>query len=210
MLFRMQQLSAQQCYKILTATITPRPIAWVTTRSRDGVMNAAPFSFFNVMGDAPPLLALGIQGRPGGGLKDTARNILDGGDFVVHLVSSTFAEAMNVTSAQVDPAVDELELAELTTVPGTLVEAPRILSVPVAFECRKSTIIASGAEQIIVIGEVLAAHVDDKFVLDAEACYIDTPKLDLIARMHGRGWYVRSPEWIQMVRPGYERDPDAR
>ena len=96
MLFDMETLGAQNRYKILASTVTPRPIAWVTTRSEDGVVNAAPYSFFNALGHEPPTLALGLLAGKGR-FKDTATNILATGEFVVNLVSEANAEAMNVT-----------------------------------------------------------------------------------------------------------------
>ncbi|MEW6644965.1 MAG: flavin reductase family protein [Pseudomonadota bacterium] len=201
MLFDMGQLAADIRYKILTATVTPRPIAWVTTRSRDGVANAAPFSFFNVLGHEPPTVVLGLLRHPDKGLKDTAENILATGEFVVHLVPRQMAEAMNATCVDAPPEVDELALAGLRTVPSQIISPPRIADCPVAFECRSLANHETGPRQVAVIGEVLCAHVADAFVLDAGRGYIDTPALDLIARMHGSGWYARPAGLFQLERP---------
>jgi len=201
MLFDFAELAADICYKILTATVTPRPIAWVTTRSRDGVANAAPFSFFNVLGHEPPTVVLGLLRHPEKGLKDTAANILATGEFVVHLVPRPMAEAMNATCVDAPPDVDELALAGLRTVPSQMISPPRIADCPVAFECRSLSNLETGPRQIAVIGEVLCAHVADTFVLDAGKGYIDTPALDLIARMHGSGWYARPADLFQLERP---------
>src|SRR4051812_38968386 len=113
MLFDMETLEAQNRYKILTATVTPRPIAWVTTRSEDGIVNAAPYSFFNVLGHEPPTLAIGMLADPGR-FKDPATNILATGEFVVNLVSEANAAAMNVPCIDAPAEVDELALAGLT------------------------------------------------------------------------------------------------
>ena len=113
MLFDMEALEAQNRYKILAATVTPRPIAWVTTLSESGVVNAAPYSFFNAMGHEPPTVAIGLLAGSGR-FKDTAANILETGEFVVNLVAETNAEAMNVTCIDAPPDVDELALAGLT------------------------------------------------------------------------------------------------
>ena len=201
MLFDMGQLAADTRYKILTATVTPRPIAWVTTRSRDGIANAAPFSFFNVLGHEPPTVVLGLLRHPEKGLKDTAENILATGEFVAHLVSRPLAEAMNVTCVDAPPEVDELALAGLRTVPSQMVAPPRIAESPVAFECRSISTVETGPRQIAVIGEVICAHVADRFVIDADTGYIDTLALDLIARMHGSGWYARPADLFQLTRP---------
>jgi flavin reductase (DIM6/NTAB) family NADH-FMN oxidoreductase RutF len=201
MFFDMGQLAADIRYKILTATVTPRPIAWVTTRSPDGIANAAPFSFFNVLGHEPPTVVLGLLRHPEKGLKDTANNILATGEFVAHLVPRSMAEAMNVTCVDAPPGIDELELAGLQTVPSQMVSPPRIVGSPVAFECRTISSHETGPKQVAVIGQVVCAHVADQFVLDARKGYIDTLALDLIARMHGSGWYSRPADLFQLVRP---------
>jgi flavin reductase (DIM6/NTAB) family NADH-FMN oxidoreductase RutF len=202
MLFDMQSLPAQDCYKVLTATVTPRPIAWVTTLSEDGVVNAAPFSFFNVMGHEPPTVALGLLPRAGR-LKDTAANILATGEFVVNLVSEANAEAMNVTCIDAPPEVDELKLARLTAEASRFIAPPRILESPVSFECRALTSLVTGPRQTIVIGRVLCAHIADAFVQDTGRCYIDTKALRLIARMHGSGEYTRSTDLFHLDRPNW-------
>jgi flavin reductase (DIM6/NTAB) family NADH-FMN oxidoreductase RutF len=200
MLFDMEALPSQDCYKLLAASVVPRPIAWVTTKSRDGVVNAAPFSFFNAMGADPPTVAIGIIPREGR-LKDTAANIQETAEFVVNLVSEANAEAMNVTCIDAPPEVDELQLAKLTAVPSRSVAPPRIGESPVAFECRLLASLVTGPLQTIVIGRVVCAHIDDAFVLDAERCHLDTPALRLIGRMHGSGVYVRSSDRFEMRRP---------
>lgn len=200
MLFDMETLPPQDRYKILASSVVPRPIAWVTTRSRAGVVNAAPFSFFNAMGSDPPTVAIGILPREGR-LKDTATNIVETGEFVVNLVSEDNAEAMNVTCIDAPPDIDELQLARLTAVPSRSVAPPRIGEAPVAFECRVLASLVTGPLQTIVVGRVVCAHVADAFVLDARRCHLDTPALRLIARMHGSGVYARSSDRFEMRRP---------
>jgi flavin reductase (DIM6/NTAB) family NADH-FMN oxidoreductase RutF len=200
MLFDMETLEAQNRYKILASTVTPRPIAWVTTLSENGVINAAPYSFFNALGHEPPTLALGLLAGKGG-FKDTAANILATGEFVVNLVSEKNAEAMNVTCIDAPPEIDELTLAGLTPVRSHAVRPPRIAESPVSFECRTLTSLVTGPRQTIVIGRIVCAHVDDAAVQDKEHCYIDTQALGLIGRMHGSGWYARCTDLFQMDRP---------
>ena len=200
MLFDMETLEAQNRYKILASTVTPRPIAWVTTRSEDGVVNAAPYSFFNALGHEPPTLALGLLAGKGR-FKDTATNMLATGEFVVNLVSEKNAEAMNVTCIDAPPDIDELELAGLTPAPSQAVRPPRIAESPVSFECRVLTSLVTGPRQTIVIGRILRAHIDDAVVQDKARCYIDTQALRLIGRMHGSGWYARCTDLFQMDRP---------
>lgn len=198
--FNFEKLAADDRYKILTSTIVPRPIAWVTTISTNGARNAAPFSFFNALSKDPPLLALGITPDVGGGMKDTARNILDTREFVVNLVPRSASHSMNLTSGDVPPDVDELELAKLETRPSLKVQPERIAISPVAFECRLHTPIVI-SNQLIALGEVVQAHVDDGFVLDPERFYVDTLALDLIGRMHGRGWYTGTRDMFEIARP---------
>jgi flavin reductase (DIM6/NTAB) family NADH-FMN oxidoreductase RutF len=200
MLFDMESLPPQDRYKILTASVVPRPIAWVTTRSRAGAVNAAPFSFFNAMGSDPPTVVLGIVPREGR-LKDTAANIQETAEFVVNLVSEANAEAMNVTCIDAPPDIDELQLARLTPVPSRSVAPPRIGESPVSFECRLLASLVTGPLQSLVVGRVVCAHVDDAFVLDAKRCHLDTGAMRLIGRMHGSGVYVRSTDRFEMQRP---------
>ncbi|MBR0752864.1 flavin reductase family protein [Bradyrhizobium jicamae] len=202
MLFDMETLEAANRYKILTATVTPRPIAWVTTLSEDGIVNAAPYSFFNVLGHEPPTLALGLLAGAGR-FKDTATNILATGEFVVNLVSEANAEAMNVTCIDAPPEIDELALAGLTAAPSHAVRPPRIAESPVSFECKILSSLVTGPRQTIVIGRIVRAHVADAVVLDGARCHIDTPALKLIGRMHGSGWYARSSDLFQMDRPNW-------
>ncbi|MGD9863679.1 MAG: flavin reductase family protein [Pseudodonghicola sp.] len=191
-------------YKLMTATITPRPIAWVTTRSVDGVVNAAPYSFFNMMGHEPPTVALGLLRDPDKGLKDTAENIAATGEFVVNLVARSMAEAMNATAINAPRAVSEVDLAGLDLAPSSLIAPPRLAQAPVSFECRLHTAVMTGPKQMIAIGRVVAIHITDRFLLDPERGHVDTPALELIARMHGSGWYQAGGEMFQMVRPVYD------
>ena len=203
MQFDMRALPKADRYKILGSAVVPRPIAWVTTLSADGVPNAAPYSFFNVMGDAPPTIALGLLSAATGGAKDTATNIIATGEFVVHTVSEADAAAMNVTCMDAPPEIDELGAAGIVTVPSSIVAAPRIPTAPVAFECRTLHRIETGPGQNVIIGEVLMAHVQDAFILDEARLYFDSPAMRLVARMHGSGWYSRQTDLFQMDRPTY-------
>lgn len=193
----------QFVYKLMTATITPRPIAWVTTRSAGGVVNAAPYSFFNMMGHEPPTVALGLLRDPEKGLKDTAGNISASGEFVVNLVARGMAEAMNTTAINAPSGVSEVELAGLALSPSALIGPPRLADAPVSFECRLHTAVMTGPKQMVAIGRVVAIHIADRFLLDPERGYVDTPALDLIARMHGSGWYKAGGEMFRMDRPVY-------
>jgi len=199
--FDLTKLPAQIAYKLLTATVTPRPIAWVTSRSAAGINNAAPYSFFNVMGHEPPTVALGVLRDPLRGQKDTAGNILSQKEFVIHLVPLHLAQAMNMTSAGLPSGVDELIHAGIEVVEADIVNAPRITDAPVAFECVATNCIETGPQQFAVIGRVVRAHIADQFVMDPERGYIDTPALNLISRLHGSGCYGKFPEMMEIERP---------
>ena len=200
MLFDFADTTNKDVYKLLVATIGPRPIAWVTTQDVDGTVNAAPFSFFNAMSGNPPVVAFGIGGRAPGDVKDTGGNIRRTGEFVVNLCSFELAEAMNVTAIDFPLGVDELKEAGLTTAPSRHIKVPRIAEAPVAMECERLVIVDVGIDRAVVLGTVKAIYVRDDCVLDKDKCYIDTPKLDLIGRMHGSGWYARVTDRFDLPR----------
>lgn len=199
--FDFTQLAGPDRYKLMSAAITPRPIAWLTTLSKEGVRNAAPYSFFNMMGAEPPLVAVGLMRRPDGSYKDSARNILDTGEFVVNLVAEADAAAMNFTCIDAPPEFDELAHVPLETVPSTIVAPPRIASAPVSMECRLFQNIDAG-QSTVILGEVLRFHIADELV-DTDRLHVDTLAMGLVARMHGAGWYTRSTDLFQLVRPSY-------
>ena len=193
-------------YKIMNSTITPRPIAWVTTVSADGQLNCAPHSFFNAMGYDPPLIALGLIKNPKtGGDKDTAANILATGEFTIGLVAEADAERMNLTSVDAPSDVNELDLAGIETLPSSRIRPPIIASSPVSFECRRVAALDIGKGQTIFVGEVLVTHIADEFVIDRDRLHLDTPGMRLVARMHGAGWYLKSTDLFEMPRPSYAK-----
>lgn len=200
MQFDFATLSAKDRYKLLVSTVTPRPIAWVVTEGPEGTLNAAPYSFFNAFSNDPPVVVIGIGGREPGDAKDTGNNIRRTGQFVVNLVDEASAAAMNVTAIDFPPDVDELHQAGLHTLPSLHVRPPRIAESPVALECERLAAIDLGNERTLVIGRVLAMHIKDEAVLDPARCYIDTPKLGLIGRMHGAGWYARTTDLFELPR----------
>ncbi len=199
MLFDFRDIPGKECYKLLVSTVTPRPIAWVVSQDAQGRVNAGAFSFFNAFSGEPPVVAIGIGSHKPGQPKDTRANIRETAQFVVNLVSEQNAEKMNITAIDFEHEVNELEQAGLTTLPSVRVKPPRIAESPVALECELMQIVELG-ENGLVLGRVLAMHVQDEMVLDAASHYIDTPKLNLIGRMHGRGWYVRTSDLFEMPR----------
>ncbi len=201
MQFDFETMPTARAEKILLSTVVPRPIAWVTTQSPNGVVNAAPYSFFNIMGIDPPIIAIGIQGHREHRRKDTGQNILTSAEFVVNLVTEATVAAMNITCIDAPPGVNELELAGLATLESVKIKPPRIAASPVAFECRLESSLTFSPNQSIVIGRVVNAFIHDDYMLDHARCHIDTPKLKLVARMHGAGWYARTCDQFQLERP---------
>jgi len=171
-------------YKIMTAAIIPRPPALVTTVDTRGTPNAAPYSFFNGFSDDPPIVGLGIARRVSGPKKDTGRNIEETGEFVAHIVSKAMFAGMLVTAADFPEGIDELPLAGFETVASEHVRPPRIVTAPVAFECRRYVTVQCGVARDIVLGEVLAAHVRDD-LYDEGREYIDWRGDLPIARLYG-------------------------
>lgn len=188
-------------YKLMSASITPRPIAWVTSRSSAGVANVAPFSFFNMVAADPPLVAIGFLRQADGRHKDTPANILETKEFVVNLVSEADAPAMNFTCIDAPPEFDEAAHAGLALARSSVVAPDRIATAPVSMECRLYQAIEAG-QSTIVLGEVVRFHIHDRFI-DAEKLHVDTMAMGLVARMHGAGWYSRSDTSFQLLRPRY-------
>jgi flavin reductase (DIM6/NTAB) family NADH-FMN oxidoreductase RutF len=203
MIFDFDTLSTHDRHKLLISTVVPRPIAWVTTLNADGTVNAGPFSFFNVVCQKPALISVGVGAGERGesDLKDTGQNIRRTGEFVVNLVGYANTPQMVLTAVNFEPGVSEVEKAGLETAASIKVAAPRLASSPVSLECQLHRTVDLVEGQVLVLGEVVAAHVRDDAVLDAGRCYIDTPRLDLVARMHGNGWYTRTTDWFQLPTP---------
>jgi flavin reductase (DIM6/NTAB) family NADH-FMN oxidoreductase RutF len=200
MLFDFAAMTPRACYKMLVSALTPRPIAWVVSQSAQGHLNAAPFSFFNAFSGDPPVVGFGTGTHEPGRPKDTLRNIVETREFVVNLVSEEAATAMNITAIEFEPGVSEIEQAQLATLPSVHVKPPRIAVSPVAMECGLMQIVELGSENVLVLGRVLAMHIHDEAVIDRDTGYIDTPKLHLIARMHGAAWYARTTDLFEMNR----------
>jgi len=197
MYFDIASLDGRRSYKLLTATVVPRPIAWVVSADAQGRINAAPFSFFNCFGGHPPVVCVGVGNR-GGAPKDTLGNIQARREFVVNLVPEALAAAMNDTATDFPHGHDELQITGLATAPSRQVGVPRIAASPVALGCRLKQVIAIDHNANIVVAEVVAVHVADEAVKDAERCYIDTAKLQLIGRMQSPGGYTRTRDAFSM------------
>ena len=182
--FDFRTLSARDRYKLMIGTVTPRPIALVTTVDLEGRINAAPFSFFNCLSADPPILALGVENHPDMSFKDTALNIRLTEVFTVNIVSHAIAQAMHICAVPFTPGRDELEAAGLTAMPGKLVASPWIRQAPAAFECRRHVTLELGKSRQIILGEIVFAHYQSD-VIDVARMRIDPAKLDTIARLGG-------------------------
>lgn len=207
MRFDMAALSGAERYKLMAGCIVPRPIAWVSSLSTDGIGNVAPYSFFNMMGASPPLLVLGTMRLPDGRLKDTAANILETREFVVHLVGEPLLAAMNTTCIDAPPEVDEAALARLEMRASQLVAPPTITSAPASFECRLFDFLDAPPETVILIGEVVAMEITDAFI-DAQRLRPDPYAMGLIGRVTGPGSYTRINADLSAERPVWvDREP---
>ncbi len=194
------KLTPVEAYRWLTSTVTPRPIAWVSTCSMAGVSNLAPFSFFQVISSEPPTLLINV-GLKDGLSKDTARNARDTGELVIQLVSAEQAEAMNASAAALPHGLSEFEHCGIPSEPACIVKVQRVAGAPVAFECRVAQILPYPAESPsceLIFAEVLLAHVEDR-VLD-ERGRIDPARLDLVGRLGGAA-YSYTRERFDMQRP---------
>ena len=196
MQFDFDAMKPGERYKLLLATVLPRPIAWITTRDSNGAVNAAPFSFFNVFGSDPATVGVGIGSKGPGEPKDTRANIRANEQFVVNLVPYSLARQMRITSIAFPKGVEEPAEADLKLVPSEKVAVPRIAASPVSMECTFMQEVALSGFSL-VLGRILMIHVHDEAVIDAARQYIDAEKLDLIGRMEG-GWYTRTTQRFEM------------
>ena len=193
------QNSERDNYKLLIGTIIPRPIAFVTTQSENGIVNGAPFSYFNIVSSNPPMVSLAIQ-RPDGRVKDTARNIYDNQQFVVHIVDDQNVAKINETAASLPASESEIELANLTLVPSENVSVPGIIEAKVRMECRLIQSIPFGGDgpgSDLFIGEIVRFHVDEAIYEDGR---IDPRGLNAVSRLAGSS-YAKIGDIFSMERP---------
>ena len=190
---------ADRAYPILASLVTPRPIALVTTISEAGQVNAAPFSFFNLLGANPPICAFAPGDRDDGTPKDTALNVRSQHEFVVNLVDETIAEAMNQWAATLPFGENELTRAGLTAAPSSVVKPPRIAEAPASLECTEWGTLQIGGNRV-VIGLIKRVHLRDE-LFDPEKRRVRTEKLLTIGRMASPHWYCKTSERFEMIRP---------
>jgi flavin reductase (DIM6/NTAB) family NADH-FMN oxidoreductase RutF len=195
------ELPVPEAYGWMITTITPRPIAWVSTISADGKPNLAPFSFFQGVTSNPPTLMFVPVNTRDGSKKDTVRNIEQVPEFVVNIVSYALAEKMNATSALLPYGESEFEKFGIASAPSARVRPPRVAAAPVAFECALHSIVHIGEGPLaanVIFGRILFAHVDDA-ILGADG-KPDPAKLDTIGRLGGE-LYSRTTGRFALKRP---------
>lgn len=201
MLLDFTALAPRDAYQWMTAAITPRPIAWVSTLSADGRTNLAPFSFFNGVTANPPTLLFVPVNHADGSPKDTVRNLDAVPEFVVNLVPFALAASMNACAAPLPHGESEFERFGIASAASVAVRPPRVAAAPVAFECALHSIVRLGEGPLaanVVFGRILRVHVADA-VLGADG-RIDSAKLDLIGRLGGED-YCRTTETFSLKRP---------
>ena len=188
-------------YPYIVSIVNPRPIAWVTTVGETGVVNLAPFSFYNAFGADPPVVVFSPTLKRDGTKKDTLKNIELNGEFVIHASVESLADKINLTSKELPPDQSEVELAGLHTVASVKVKPPRIAEAPVAMECKLLQIIPVGHGPIsanLVIGEIVMIHIADDLFDDRGQ--VDPRKLKTLARMGGTYW-LKSTDLFELKRP---------
>jgi flavin reductase (DIM6/NTAB) family NADH-FMN oxidoreductase RutF len=195
-----QELSKQQNYKLLSGSVIPRPIAFVTTQDGAGNINAAPFSFFNVVNSAPPMIMIST-GRNNGKRKDTSLNIEETENFVVHITDSDNVEDVNITAAPIEREESEIERTQMELIDSTVVDAPSVNNAKVRMECKLDRLIQLGDElegSDLIIGEVVMFHIDDQVYF--EDSKINAETLQPIARLSGND-YARLGDKFTIERP---------
>ncbi|MBD8014547.1 flavin reductase family protein [Planococcus wigleyi] len=194
-----EQNKERDNYKLLVGSIIPRPIAFVTTQSEEGVVNGAPFSYFNIVSSNPPMVSVSIQ-RPTGEWKDTARNIYGNGEFVVHIVDRDNVGKINETAASLPPSESEVDMAGLTKVPSTRVSVPGVKESKIRMECRLVQSVPFGGDgpgSDLFIGEIVQFHVDEAIYENGR---IDPRGLDAVSRLAGSS-YAAMGEIFSLDRP---------
>jgi flavin reductase (DIM6/NTAB) family NADH-FMN oxidoreductase RutF len=196
--FDPKELSEKDVYKLLIGSVVPRPIAWVSTISTEGVVNLAPFSFFNVASRNPPMLCISIGpgvGEREGTEKDTLVNIRNQKEFVINVVPSSLGNEMQKTSENLPSNVNEFEAAGLTTLDSTIVKPKRVKEAPIQMECQLEQIIQLGSDHL-VIGRMIRYHINDDYYLGNYK--VDLEKLQPLGRLAGN--YSESREFFSLPR----------
>lgn len=182
--FSLRDLSSHDRYKLLCGVVIPRPIALVTTLDANGAVNAAPFSFFNVFSENPPLVVLGLQHKTDRSPKDTTRNVQRDGEFVVNMVDEALASAMNDCAVDFPSGESEVTALGLAISPSVDVRVPRLAAAPFSLECKRSVSLVFGPGRELLVGEVLRVHAREGLV-DMENMYVDLAAYRPIGRLFG-------------------------
>jgi flavin reductase (DIM6/NTAB) family NADH-FMN oxidoreductase RutF len=190
------QLSEYQRYKLMASLIVPRPISLITTLGANGVINAAPFSMFNMLGEEPPIVMVSINRLDNGALKDTAANIVRNKEFVVHMTDEAMADKMHRCGERLPPDVSELDRVGLHVRPSKAVAPPCIVEAPVAFECTLWETLETASRQIF-IGKVLWMHARDGLI-DTETWRVRLQDYHPVGRF-GASFYVRTNDRFAMA-----------
>jgi flavin reductase (DIM6/NTAB) family NADH-FMN oxidoreductase RutF len=201
--FDLAAMPKADVYKVLASVILPRPIAWVVSRDAEGRVNAAPFSFFNIVSSDPPIVAISFSAAPDREGKDSLANLRAHGEFVVNMVPEELAEAMNTTATNAPRGTDETQLAGLEMAACAVVDVPRIAGSPVALECRLWQVIEPGGSSTIVLAKILYAHVRKSAFEDLARLHIDPAQMRLIGRMHGGGGYCTTRDTFVIERKSW-------
>ena len=192
--FEVAGLDPRQIYKLLMGSVVPRPIAWLTTQSKNGTVNAAPFSCYTFVSTVPPLVAISC-GRKDGIIKDTVTHAVAAGSFVLNVVSEDLLTPMHHSSAEFPQTVSEVEALSIETVPSRIVVPPRIAQAPISMECRTDQVLEFGSLRTqLLVGEVLLFHVRDDCERDGR---IVTSALKPLARLGGP-YYARLGEILEI------------
>lgn len=199
--FELAGLAPGLRYKLLAGLVVPRPIALITTVSEAGIVNAAPYSFFNVFSEDPPVVVVGLQSKDDLSLKDTARNVRLSGEFVVNMVDEALAVAMNNCAIDFPPERGEPDSLDLPLAASLKVAVPRLAGSPVALECRKITMMNFGSGRDLLIGEVLVIQAKEGIV-DPQTLRTEYARYRPIGRLTGFQ-YVRSGDRFELVRESF-------
>lgn len=193
------QLSHPDIYRILIGSIAPRPVAWVGTRSKTGINNLAPFSFYNCFSSKPPIIGFSTIPRPDGRKKDTLQNVLDTQCFTLNAATYSLVKQMSKSAATLEPEEDEFAYAGLTPAEAKHVSAPYVKEALLVYECKLREVISFGNEPgsgNLILGEILYIHIDDSIYQNGR---IDFEKLDPVGRLAGN-WYSTIRDRFEMER----------
>ena len=202
MFFDFQLLEPKDRYKLITATIVPRPIALVSTRNEDGSTNAAPFSFFNVFSFYFPLVVLGLQYNPDLTLKDTTHNIRMTGEFVVNLVDEDIASQMVACAANFPRGENETSSAGLTLTLSENIDVDYIAEAPIALECRRVTVLQFAKTRDLAIGEIMGLHAREG-IIDKDTLRVNWDNYNPIGRLYA-DQYIRTHDRFTMSIPSHQ------